>query len=1100
MDCIGRLKHMGALEETCNNLLEINKVLYLSKDNILRRLPKEWLKSLLDKLNTSHLYILRRSTGYASGFVCLLKHEHLQKSSLTLRALSFLYLLRTSEHFIFPFEYTYKYASGSTTENELLLDIGPTSTTSWKACVHALNVLKLLVHEIVSSQKKCDFMEHTLAISIIGFLSHRWVIRNSAMMLLATSLQREITNDKRTFLESSKGIDVDKFLVKYMSSPLNTFLSEAIKAALTNNSCYHLLFAVCLLFAKFQLRTISRKTLGSDKMIYEIQLDTYLELFQKCHFVPNTNIRKMSSQAICKILHVDQMKDFLVKMVNLLFDMDRTVIISNQNALHGRLIMLSTLFELTFHSYGLRSVELWDLEYQVKYGHTSNDKSVTTGSEKQAALFIQPNITQLFDDHQFIEKLIHVLVRTVFYHSLPTITRKVMFLYRMLHLWYQYQHEKGTINVIVRKIHCRVKKAWTLCLIFALRQLSKYSNTDYTTINTLPEELLMVQDCLVDLITLKINIYDDSDRDEIITLTFDLLCRYLNNPTMTIRKGVLVGILKYFHADLLSNNISHGIIVRIIKKVYFNFHIEEHFELLPLYGVIMIQFLEQNIISKHLSTFFHREYITRLDFKKWNYLSSLIMNQSGLIYQNGSSEIFIKLMTNIMATILHGFIFVPSNHFQQNESKDFIHDLLRILEMIEMWCDIIEQGSEESLPEHIRRAAAQSLMKSNVNAFLYRIKSQFKSLEKSFIRLVLTMMTRIWLITCKLRRDNDQIVRTMMRSFVEQNYMYSLGMNQPLEVLNKLPLAESIILEQHSSAIIFSKTTDKYFANLLDEYHDLIEIMGAFLFNLYCTLGINEYENIYLDVISREIELIHRNTINVMKGLTNTHECSCAIPIINEGFHNQISSETPLAAIFQSDEENQFHSEPIIKSFIYYEVLNVLTLKTLKLYCHSRCNETTIDEKSFLYLSKSILENLIFYYERTYLIVQYLLLQLCRDDMNSNQSFQSEVFHKCSSPIHSIANLLDTLYNNENSTSMKQVLNDIILLDNAMQRKYEDKLTLMYEIITICLGYCHENGACKGVMNGEEENYLHDSILTLHPIIVHDMERIKRIIYVSTQD
>ena len=200
-------------------------------------------------------------------------------------------------------------------------------------------------------------------------------------------------------------------------------------------------------------------------------------------------------------------------------------------------------------------------------------------------------------------------------------------------------------------------------------------------------------------------------------------------------------------------------------------------------------------------------------------------------------------MTNIMATILHGFIFVPSNHFQQYESQDFIHDLLRILEMIEMWCDIIGQGSEESLPEYIRQAAAESLMKSNVNAFLYRIKSQFKSLEKSFIRLVLSMMTRIWLITCKLRRDNDQIVRTMMRSFVEQNYMYSLGMNQPLEVLNKLPLAESIILEQHSSAIIFSKTTDKYFANLLDEYHDLIEIMGAFLFNLYCTLGINEYEN-----------------------------------------------------------------------------------------------------------------------------------------------------------------------------------------------------------------------------------------------------------------
>jgi Putative death-receptor fusion protein (DUF2428) len=78
LDGLGRLKHMGAISESHSALQSLSSGLLQigAKHPEFCRLPMAWLKAGLAKLDSQQqVFILRRSAGFAYGFLSLLRAE-----------------------------------------------------------------------------------------------------------------------------------------------------------------------------------------------------------------------------------------------------------------------------------------------------------------------------------------------------------------------------------------------------------------------------------------------------------------------------------------------------------------------------------------------------------------------------------------------------------------------------------------------------------------------------------------------------------------------------------------------------------------------------------------------------------------------------------------------------------------------------------------------------------------------------------------------------------------------------------------------------------------------------------------------------------------
>jgi hypothetical protein len=238
----------------------------------------DWLQQVLSRLdNEEQVFILRRSAGFAFTFLSLLRsevsnvhkqaHSHSQagkmktsasvgaaakqgsgssgsvnRAACVLLPVALNKLLQTIEAGLadsFSISSCQQSASGdsmvvcessdASVLNEQSEARAQAASGSWRMCVHALNVVRLILLDAVLAPQLDVYIARTLQLAVRGFTSKHWAVRNSCMMVFASVIQRAVDNDKADS-GSARAINIREFFVRFPS--LLPVLVSELKACL----------------------------------------------------------------------------------------------------------------------------------------------------------------------------------------------------------------------------------------------------------------------------------------------------------------------------------------------------------------------------------------------------------------------------------------------------------------------------------------------------------------------------------------------------------------------------------------------------------------------------------------------------------------------------------------------------------------------------------------------------------------------------------------------------------------------------------------------------------------------------------------------------
>jgi len=231
LDALGRLKHMGAIAETHSALQTISEVLlrHADRSSDLCRLPGQWLLAILGRLECEQqVSILRRSAGFAYSFLSILRAEpanckpillHIAMQSLLLYAENGLTSSSNSNSSSSTQSSDFHdhkdvdnvdgedgIVKGHVSDVENIQEAASVTSSqifssshlhiSWRICVHALNVLRLIITDAALGNDVDFYIARAAKVAVSGFRSPKWAVRNSSMMLFTAVVQRSIDNDK----------------------------------------------------------------------------------------------------------------------------------------------------------------------------------------------------------------------------------------------------------------------------------------------------------------------------------------------------------------------------------------------------------------------------------------------------------------------------------------------------------------------------------------------------------------------------------------------------------------------------------------------------------------------------------------------------------------------------------------------------------------------------------------------------------------------------------------------------------------------------------------------------------------------------------------
>ncbi|OQR94023.1 hypothetical protein THRCLA_08269 [Thraustotheca clavata] len=303
LNSLFELKHGGAVatvsiafEGVCKSLLH-----HSENHRALGQWPARWSETLLHRLeHAEQHFILRRSAGFASSFVSILRAEP-RNAAATMLPTVLLTLLRLS---------------------------GKDNSVD-RSRVHALNILKLVAQDGVLADDVAAYVPSMLRVAIDGFQSTSWAVRNSSMMLFAATTQRGIGDKQVADGASSVGVSSKDVFTR--CAGVDTFLVQHIQAgseAATSTSLYPL-----LLF-------LSRLRPGDD-MAGVLPLSTFVPFVLACAKQSNIFHRRIAAHALAAIVRSNDIAAVVEALLQTLHSLlPRRV---QHNTMHGTLLQLLAL-------------------------------------------------------------------------------------------------------------------------------------------------------------------------------------------------------------------------------------------------------------------------------------------------------------------------------------------------------------------------------------------------------------------------------------------------------------------------------------------------------------------------------------------------------------------------------------------------------------------------------------------------------------------------------------------------------------------------------------------------------------------------------------
>jgi len=194
------LKHQGAAFAAAAALNKISLHCFESSSSTVSNLPSSWMSGLIKEIThktTVHQSTLRRSSGYAFGFLSMMKAEcscFPPTSPLSLTSGTIKALLNWSSPSASQFK-GHVIRLGLELPKIIPID---DDLYDWKCRVHSMNILRLLLLDSTLSLQLAPYVGDALVIALLGFGDGSWAVSNSATMVFSAAMLKVVDSDKNS--------------------------------------------------------------------------------------------------------------------------------------------------------------------------------------------------------------------------------------------------------------------------------------------------------------------------------------------------------------------------------------------------------------------------------------------------------------------------------------------------------------------------------------------------------------------------------------------------------------------------------------------------------------------------------------------------------------------------------------------------------------------------------------------------------------------------------------------------------------------------------------------------------------------------------------
>lgn len=236
------LKHAGAAFAAHRALQRLAEFCFDSIDPKIGKLPSVWTRRLLEEISEVERVrdsTLRRSTGFALGFLAIMRSEVASKADQqTLCPFVLAELLKLSlppsQRILDYFEKIKlsRAFSNSAFPNLPLIFSCQNRPHEIRSRVHALNILRLIILDSPMAQEIIPFVGQVIISSIAGYTDEAWAVRNSSTMAFAAVMLRTIDADKNAANVGTTGNNSTTLGEVFKSYPnLSPFLNAVLSSA-----------------------------------------------------------------------------------------------------------------------------------------------------------------------------------------------------------------------------------------------------------------------------------------------------------------------------------------------------------------------------------------------------------------------------------------------------------------------------------------------------------------------------------------------------------------------------------------------------------------------------------------------------------------------------------------------------------------------------------------------------------------------------------------------------------------------------------------------------------------------------------------------------
>lgn len=392
------LKHMGAISSAgqafsiiCRRLMQMYPAAVRSDDHNrserpnLQDLPRVWLRQLLElvcpqkvlrslpeeynqhRLLVPHscepsslsdhstvLFFLRRSTGLATAFVSILRAEPFRGSKATLLQACVAGLVGSlSQGLALNTEPSLNKSSEASSSSNV-------ACLPWQSRVHALNILKLIFEDSVLAPDLHSWSSSTLRISMLGFRSSNWAVRNSSMMLFAILLRHTVggkvvhsdgsSHNRVTASQFFTRLPLLRDFVKREMANVVDFKSTKKKVSTERSLLYPLLMLLSRLRP-----SLFEEDVQSNALFVENKLalgttatSSLIPMLQKCAFTDrHFSARVMAARAVSNLTPSGECFLEMIKKIcgdiKELAAQSKLFVPDDHNASHGILVLAKSL-------------------------------------------------------------------------------------------------------------------------------------------------------------------------------------------------------------------------------------------------------------------------------------------------------------------------------------------------------------------------------------------------------------------------------------------------------------------------------------------------------------------------------------------------------------------------------------------------------------------------------------------------------------------------------------------------------------------------------------------------------------------------------------